>query len=227
MSVTSSQGRSLPFTGQGDEVTDDGLTTGGCDARALHHLGVFPSEAAAVASLDLNIPYIHALPTFRDHPEDAVGVRGDQWCHDILCKTVTGAGWHFFKLNKIYGKNELKELDLENILKSKHGRFFVDGYLNGRGYLRGKRRELITVKDPLGLNAFRHSTAVVEGSILDHGAFVRGGKMPTAMFHLHGGKIDRMRGYFYRFARIYKLFKCTRPGESCKGSCIRAADRRK
>ena len=160
---------------------------------------------------------VHALPYFADKPEREVGIRGDQWCHDVLFQAVTGAGWHFFKLNTIYGGNELKDLDLENILKSEHGRFFVDGYLNGRGYLRGKKRESIKVKDPLGRNAYRHSTATVKGKILDHPGFVLGGKMPTSMFHLRGADIDKMRGYFSRFARIYKLFECKRPGQRCNG----------
>ena len=223
------KGRSLQSTGLGGKVSDPRKenASGGCDARALHQLGVFTSVTAAKQALDSQIPAIHHRPNFSSKKVlvEEVGVAGEQWCNEVLKAAIVEAGWHCFKVQNIYGGKELRDLDLEITLKSKQGHFFVDGYLNKRGYMRGRRRISINVTGADEMNAYRHSTAVLAGKICDHPGFIERGTMPSSMFHLRKGIIDEKKGYFSRFSRIFELFKCSEPGH-CTGACVKTEARK-
>eukprot|EP00966_Prymnesium_polylepis_P113800 2630564-Prymnesium_polylepis.1 len=82
-------------------ASQDGETSGGdggCTARALTTIGVFPSTSAAVRELDAEIAPMHQkLCRERGEcDESEAGIRGEQW-HQEASQTGRRCGWMAFQ----------------------------------------------------------------------------------------------------------------------------------
>ena len=145
---------------------------GGCDARALVQLGVFADEGEAAAALDAEIDPLWTLLKRGNPgmPRHEVGRDGAEWHRAIMPRVCRERGWSVKK-----HRGELNGTDS----------YFVDGFLSPT-YIRGNKKEKTRVKGAnfKGIAAKlwrRHATAVVNGKIRDHAAFIVNGEMPKVL----------------------------------------------
>ena len=208
-------------------VSEDSRASGGCDARALHHLGVFQSEDDAKIALNAQIDQVWgALKIDQpDCPRGKAGLDDVEWCHEVVKKAVNAAGFHWTKVQRLIpgGKpTELSQLDLNWLMNDgEGGAFFVDGFLN-TSYSRIHPRRNKMVKMPKladtdNGNKSRHSIAVIRKKVHDHKKFILGGSMSVDCLWLNqSSKSDPKKGYLSEVLRAYRVDKCM-GSSGCKG----------
>jgi hypothetical protein len=208
-------------------VSEDSRASGGCDARALHHLGVFQSEDDAKIALNAQIDQVWgALKIDQpDCPRGKAGLDDVEWCHDVVKKAVNAAGFHWTKVQRLIpcGKpTELSQLNLNWLMDDgEGGAFFVDGFLNtsySRIHPRGNKRvKMPALADTDKGNKSRHSIAVIRKKVHDHKKFILGGSMSVDCLWLNrSSKPDPQKGYLSEVLRAYRVDKCM-GSSGCKG----------
>ena len=207
--------------------SEDSLASGGCDARALHHLGVFQSEDDAKIALNAQIDQVWGTLKIDqpDCPREKAGLDDVEWCHEVVKKAVNAAGFHWTKVQRLIpgGKpTELSQLDLNWLMNDgEGGAFFVDGFLN-TSYSRIHPRRNKMVKMPKladtdNGNKSRHSIAVIRKKVHDHRKFILGGSMSVDCLWLNqSSKSDPKKGYLSEVLRAYRVDKCM-GSSGCKG----------
>ena len=177
-------------------------------------IGVWASERDAKDALNAQIDPVHEIllqnKGGKECPRESAGVEDEQWAFQTVSKAVKGAGWHMIKVQTLEGKNELRDIDLAEIM-AKGGSYLLDGWLN-KSYIRGGKKCKIRAFDP---EDNRHSTAVVDGDVFDCPEWILGGKMPMSCLWLKGSEPNEKKGFMRKICRAYRVAKCVQKGD-CK-----------
>ena len=186
------------------------LPSGGCDARALAAIGLCDGSVSDVSSaLNTQIDAVHHTWQKGDPSclRQKAGIDDVEWSFEVVSKAVGVEGWHLTRVLE-------RGAELLSLIQD-GGSFLLDGYLN-RSYMRGSKLEKVKVHDTG--DRWRHSTAVVDGRVFDHPAFVRRGSMPVASLWLDSAH-TRKKGFLSEVLRVYRISKCTREAdcELCLG----------
>ena len=184
--------------------------SGGCDARALAAIGLCDGSVSDVSSaLNAQIDAVHRAWQKGDPscPREHAGLDDVEWSFEVVSKAVDVERWHLTRVLE-------RGAELLRLIQD-GGSFLLDGYLN-RSYKRGSKVEKVRVADTG--DRWRHSTAVVDGVVFDHPAFVLRGSMPVASLWLDSAHA-RKNGFLSEVLRVYRLSKCTRSAdcELCLG----------
>lgn len=184
-------------TGVSSEAAQ-GAAGGGCDARALVQLGVFADEWQAMHALNLEIDVLweelkKANPAM---PRQAVGVNDVEWHKAIMPRVCEARGFSVKKLPPGASLNG-------------DAKYFVDGYVNTM-YKRGQKWHTISIegcneKSLAAKKNRRHSTAVVNGKVRDHPAWILHGQMPMKCLKYATGKRKRQAGFMTEICAVYRV----------------------
>ena len=215
--VSRAASESRPSAAFADEATAGG--DGGCTAKALSAIGVFPSATAAVLGLDAQItPQHEKLCRERGEcAESEAGVRGEQWHEETIKRAVIAAGWHFQTLH--INPAQAAHADLRVTLKS--GSYLVVGVTNNL-WFNGKKKQ--PLKYPgwaadapaLDTAGWVHSIAVLDGHVCDFDA-----RLPLSALWLEANnQPDPHRGYMRTIRKVWQLHRCSLPGTGCRGACV-------
>jgi hypothetical protein len=204
---------------KGGDSADSG-GDGGCTAIALGKIGVWPSQAATAAALDVEIAPVHQkLCKERGACEESeAGIRGEQWHELAIQRAVINAGWHFQKVH--IDAQHKRRVDLKQELKT--GSYLVIGVTNNRWCKPGKKNAepLKYPNEPANGPAISsvgwvHSIAIVDGRVHDH-------ERNEPLTHLWLGANNQPnpdKGYMRSIRKVWRVFPCGKPGTGCKGKC--------
>ena len=201
---------------------------GGCTAEALVNIGVYvdpntkedreTSLSAAKLSLNCQIDPVHnKFCTERGVCERGeVGEDNVQWHEEVIAKAVKGEGWHFKKVQ--INPNNKECVDLNEVLKM--GSYLLIGVTNNKWK---KGTKWITKYPGYSVNApckepwkWVHSIAIVDGKVRD---FCNPELEIQSLRILKNNQPNSKMGYMRTIRKVWRVYKCNKPGVGCKGKC--------
>ena len=193
---------------------------GGCTAVALTKIGVWPSAAEAAADLDKQIPTLHQkFQRERGTCEESeAGIRGEQWHEEAIKNAIVSRGWHIRSIVIHPTKSDAVSLRSE----LKNNLYLVFGVTNNRWYKKGNPRPQ-PLKYPdypanapsISTEGWHHTVAIVDGKMHDHDV----SEPLSSLWLRDDNQPDRDKGFLRSIRKVWRIYRCSRPGSGCRGKC--------